>query len=260
MYEETRMNSTTMVNLKLPWDSNTARGFGLALILIVGFVLLSPLFYISTVSKPREVEVNSVPLELLNFGDGDGTGLSKGNLTKEGQAFQGKTPASTLEDAKIAAKTRVDKTSADIDPMQAGHLIASRELPSPEKGKSTERGDDNKNLGNPNGSPDGYGLGSSGTGKGKGLGFGDIEWGGGGNRIVLHKKLPSYPPGVNTAAQIKIKFIVLADGTVGSTVPMQKGDPALERAAIEALRQWRFNPLKERKEMVGVITFTFKLS
>lgn len=260
MYESTRLNTTTIINLKFPWDSNTARGFGISVAITFLCVLLSPLFYIEPPSAARNFEIKTIPLELLNFGDGDGTGVSKGNLTKEGKAFQGKAPASELEDAKIAAKTRIEKSVSDIDPMQTQNLNPVRELATAEKGKPSERGDASRNVGNPSGSPEGYGLGEEGYGKGKGLGFGDIEWGGGGNRIVLYKKLPTYPPGVNTAAQIKIRFVVLADGTVGSTMPMQKGDPALERAAIEALRQWRFNPLKEHKEMVGIITFTFKLS
>jgi outer membrane biosynthesis protein TonB len=33
----------------------------------------------------------------------------------------------------------------------------------------------------------------------------------------------------------------------------------LERAAIEALRRWQFNPMSDGKEMVGFITFTFRV-
>jgi TonB family protein len=40
---------------------------------------------------------------------------------------------------------------------------------------------------------------------------------------------------------------------------MQKGDPMLERAALEALRRWQFNPTGDDKEMVGFITFTFRV-
>jgi TonB family protein len=105
---------------------------------------------------------------------------------------------------------------------------------------------------------DGSGLGRFGAGTGRGAGYG-LEWGGGGNRIVLHKELPKYPSGVNTSAQIKIRFTVLQDGSVGSAVPMQKGEPLLERAALEALRRWQFNPTHDDKEMVGFITFTFRV-
>ncbi|TAE27287.1 MAG: TonB family protein [Candidatus Kapaibacterium sp.] len=107
-------------------------------------------------------------------------------------------------------------------------------------------------------SPDAEGLGRFGSGAGRGQGYG-LEWGGGGNRVVLHKELPKYPPGMNTSTQIKIRFTVNPNGTVGMILPMQKGDPLLERAAIEALRRWQFNPLQETKEMVGFITFTFRV-
>jgi protein TonB len=87
----------------------------------------------------------------------------------------------------------------------------------------------------------------------------DIEWGGGGNRTVIYKVLPQYPRGHNVAGRVRLRFTVLPDGTVGLIVPLQRTDPLLERAAIEALRQWRFNPLPTATEMVGVITFTFEL-
>lgn len=90
------------------------------------------------------------------------------------------------------------------------------------------------------------------------MGF-DIEWGGGGTRIVLHKVLPRYPQGHNVSGRLRLRFTVLPDGTVGAIVPLQRTDPLLERAAIEALRQWRFNPLPNPVEMVGIITFTFEL-
>lgn len=105
---------------------------------------------------------------------------------------------------------------------------------------------------------DGSGLGRFGAGSGRGTGYG-LEWGGGGNRVVLYKELPKYPAGVNTSVQIKIRFSVLPNGSVGIAMPMQKGEPALERAALEALRRWQFNPTNDGKEMIGFITFTFRV-
>jgi TonB family protein len=63
-----------------------------------------------------------------------------------------------------------------------------------------------------------------------------------------------------SGAQIRIRFTVAKDGTIISMLPLQKGEPNLEKAAMNALRQWRFNPLKDDKIMFGIITFTFKLS
>jgi len=257
MYVSSRYENSSSVNIKIPWDSNTARGFIIAIGLTALCLLLAP-FLDPRPSKPREMQIATIPLTLLNFGDGDGTGISKGNLTKEGISHLGAKPNSALEDARIAADTKSGKPS-EADVMTSTNLIASTELSSDQVNKDGTRGSDSRNTGDPNGSQSGTGLGDKGTGKGKGSGFGDIEWGGGGNRTVLYKKIPTFPEGVNTSAQIKMKFTVQPDGTVSNVFPMQKADPILERAAIDALKQWRFNPLKEDIVMVGIIPMTFML-
>ncbi|MFW6232997.1 MAG: TonB family protein, partial [Bacteroidota bacterium] len=76
---------------------------------------------------------------------------------------------------------------------------------------------------------------------------------------VLYKKVPKFPDGVSRSAKIKIRFTVLADGTVAQMVPLQKADPRLEKAAMEALKQWRFNRLENGETMVGIIPMTFRL-
>jgi TonB family protein len=245
--------------IKIPWDKNTARGFAIALMVIALLMLLLPVFRIKT-PYVAKYEVNKVPIEYLNFGSGDGTGISKGNLTEEGEKFKGKSPASELEDAAIAAKKNIPKVKSSDDINNATSFVPVKQLPSDEKHTAVNEGTGVKNIGSPEGSDLGTGLGDKGFGVGSGLGLGDIEWGGGGNRIVLHKKLPKYPPGVNTGARIRILFTVSRDGTVMNMVPLQKGDPVLEKAAMDALREWRFNPLNVDKEMTGIITFTFKLS
>lgn len=259
MFVSSRYETDTSIQFKLPWDKNTARGFTIAVLISLLFLwLLNIAGWVQP--KVHEYTIQTVPIELLNFGPGDGTGMSKGNLTQEGEAHKGKTPNSILEDAKIASETKYDKNALIQDPDNAGNYIPKNTLSSDSKDKLSQTGSDNRNTGSQNGNPYGTGLGDKGYGKGKGLGFGDIEWGGGGNRIVLVKKVPSYPPGVNTAAQIKIRFTVLPDGTVSKMVPLQKADPRLEKAAMDALRQWRFNPLNRNVEMVGVIPITFQLN
>ena len=52
---------------------------------------------------------------------------------------------------------------------------------------------------------------------------------------------------------------MLADGSVSQVIPLQKADPALEQAAITAIKQWRFNRLSDDKEMWGTIPLTFIL-
>lgn len=245
------------ISINFYWEPNTARGFGISLAI---FFLL--IFVVSFVKyEPPTIptyEPRTIPLELINFGLGDGTGLSKGNLSAEGMAHKGKSPMNQLEDASIAAP-KGSKPSQIDDPLLAKQILPSNQLAS-ETGNKDNLGTGSKDIGKFDGTKEGTGLGDKGFGPGAGYGLGDIEWGGGGNRIVLYKVLPKYPSGYNVNAQIKLKFTVSPDGVVTSIVPLQKGDPVLERAAIEALRQWRFNRLKENREMYGIITFTFKVS
>ncbi|MCX7909653.1 MAG: TonB family protein [Ignavibacteria bacterium] len=245
------------IDIRIYWEPNTARGFLISLVIF--FFLLFLISFVKYEPPTLPIyEQKTIPLELINFGLGDGTGLSKGNLSAEGMAHKGKSPSNQLEDASIAAP-KGNKPSQVDDPLLARQIQPTNQLSS-EVGNKNNVGTGSKDIGKQEGAVDGTGLGDKGYGQGAGYGLGDIEWGGGGNRIVLYKVLPKYPAGYNVNAQIKLKFTVSADGVVTSIVPLQKGDPVLERAAIEALRQWRFNRLKENKEMYGIITFTFKVS
>jgi hypothetical protein len=129
--------------------------------------------------------------------------------------------------------------------------------------------DGGKGLG---GYPGGNGLGT-GTGQGiggpgnKGTGLGgypgfSIDWGGGGTRKLVRFNVPKYPSGVNVEAQIKILATVLPDGSIKSLRPMQKGNTALENAAMNEARLWQFESLKPtqpQQEQTCVITFNFEL-
>ena len=127
------------------------------------------------------------------------------------------------------------------------------------KSSGVAGGTGSRNIGAPNGSLTGTGLGSRGFGKGAGLGLGNIEWGGGGNRTVLSHREPAFPSG-SRGGQVRIRFTVDKNGTVISARPVTRGgDPALESAALSAIRSWRFNQIAENKTMEGVITFIFRL-
>ncbi|MBX3043422.1 MAG: energy transducer TonB [Candidatus Kapabacteria bacterium] len=258
MYRKPNFEEDTSLQVKLPWDTNTARGFGISMVFVILFLLLAPYWNLKE-AHVRSIQFNSVPLVLLNFGDGDGTGISKGNLTKEGASRKGQEAQSILEDAANPALTKQVKNATQQDDNQISNPIPVKELSSADKVSGTDKGSGSRDIGTRDGVTDGSGLGSRGSGKGMGYGFGDIEWGGGGNRIVLHKPLPKFPVGVNTNAELKFRFTVMPDGTVGRIIPLQKADPRLETAALAALRQWRFNVLKEDVVMEGVIPLTFVL-
>lgn len=90
----------------------------------------------------------------------------------------------------------------------------------------------------------------------------DIDWGGKGTRKIYSYILPQYPDGVKKEVNIKLQFTILPDGTVGTIIPKMKADTRLENAAINSLRQWRFEALRSNQKQVeqtAVIVFPYRL-
>jgi TonB family protein len=260
MYNETRLfEENKTISLQVPFNRNTTIGFCIGTPIVYGLIAL--LYFWQDINvEPRAVHYNNtIPLTVLNFGKGDGTGGNKGNLTEEGTTHQGQEPESTLHDAEVATQTKTAKADAETDPTISNKIKSVADVSSTTNNNSKQTGSTSTDVGLPDGSLDGSGLGSRSMGMGLGEGFGEISWGGGGNRIVLSKKPPKFPKGVNTSGEIKIQFRVRPDGTVAAMHPLQKCDPALERAALEALRHWRFNAIKDTIEMDAIIPFRFKL-
>ncbi|KAA3615955.1 MAG: TonB family protein [Calditrichaeota bacterium] len=82
------------------------------------------------------------------------------------------------------------------------------------------------------------------------------------DRSVLHKVIPQYPSGLRNEAVVKLRFSVLPSGVVVNIVPVHKGSAELEKAAIAAFQQWRFNALSTQNpqnNQGGMITFRFVL-
>lgn len=96
-----------------------------------------------------------------------------------------------------------------------------------------------------------------------GQGFGiQIDWGGGGLRKIYNYYIPPYPEGVNKEIDLKLRFTIFPDGTVGKIIPLIKADSRLETAAISSLRQWKFEPIpdgKKKANQVVTIIFPFRL-
>ncbi|MCL2040298.1 MAG: energy transducer TonB [Bacteroidetes bacterium] len=259
MYNDTRYyEDTKTYQIAFPFNKNAFVGLCIATPLVLGLVFLL-YFWKDIAPDQRAIEYNYVPIILLNFGSGDGTGQSKGNLSAEGVAHKGQNPATTLNDAEISTTTRRSNQESLTDPTQSSNIQPKTELTSTSNNTTNDMGNSTRNIGLNDGSIDGSGLGNRGRGLGLGDGFGDIEWGGGGNRIVLTKKPPRFPTGANISGEVKLKFIVKPDGTISKIMVLKKADPALENAAIEALRQWRFNPIRDTIDMEGIIPFKFKL-
>ncbi len=94
-------------------------------------------------------------------------------------------------------------------------------------------------------------------------GFGyDIDFGGKRVRKVYSYFIPPYPEGVAKEIDVKLRFTIMPDGTIGKIFPLIKADSRLESAAINALRQWRFEPLpgaQSQQVQTAVIVFPFRL-
>lgn len=80
------------------------------------------------------------------------------------------------------------------------------------------------------------------------------------NRNALFSPLPTYREKVN--ATIRVRITVDPQGRIVQRVPLLKGNPSLEKAAMDALSRWRFNPLPPnapQEAQTGTVTFHFRL-
>lgn len=236
-------------------------GFGAALCVLA--LLLITLNLLDITPYIRQPERITVPIQLLQFGTGNPNLPSAGNLTAEGAVRKARQNPEPLEDARQSDR-KVEET-ATAKPREYTQLSLVKPVKDDAKtsekpAKLAENASSKTDIGSTTApaTSEGEGLGRFGSGAGRGQGY-SLDWGGGGNRVVLHKELPKYPVGITTSAQIKMRFTVLPNGSVGMILPMQKGEPALERAAMEALRRWQFNPTNDGKDMLGFITFTFRI-
>lgn len=90
----------------------------------------------------------------------------------------------------------------------------------------------------------------------------EIDFGGKGIRKIYSYDLPSYPEGVSKEIDIKLKFTILPDGSVGKIIPLSMGNARLSTASINSLRKWRFEPLGDTQkqiEQTAVIIFPYRL-
>lgn len=235
------------ISIRLNWSPNTVRGF-IGALLIMGIILS---FLTCTRFEPDPILIpKATPVTLLVLGSGDGTGMRKGNLTAEGAAQRGAESKDPLVDA---VKSSGGNAGSTADPSQATRFIPTEQAG--KGGKTTADASADQTIGSSKGADEGTGLGELGVGRGKGDGFGDIDWGGGGNRTVVNKVIPTFPPGI-LDTKIKIRFRVAPNGSVTMAWPEKKGgNRMVEQAAIAALMRWRFNRLTSQTEMEGVITF-----
>ena len=77
--------------------------------------------------------------------------------------------------------------------------------------------------------------------------------------VVLNKSIPKAPSGLNNSTIVKLKFIVGKNGDVESVIPLTRGAPQAEIAALKAMWLWKFR-VKNDERAEGVIKFTFDVN
>ena len=88
----------------------------------------------------------------------------------------------------------------------------------------------------------------------------ELRWEGNLEREPQVKTLPEYSGQME--AEIRVRFEVRPDGTVGRIVPLKKMNPELENEVYRTLRSWRFDRLPSsvpQESQWGTITFRFVL-
>ncbi len=84
------------------------------------------------------------------------------------------------------------------------------------------------------------------------------------NRKILHRITPLYPEmALREGAEgtVILKFYVTEDGRVRQDIFIVKssGYPELDKAAMDALKSWVFEPIKSSEENWGILTVIFEL-
>ncbi len=260
--------------IRIPWDSNTVRGFIAALLLIVCFVIISPFISLRPLVLKGSQDSTSIPIDVikLHFGAGDGAGKSHGNLQAEGAAQHAAKTVPRMSDASAPKNSATKTKAAANDPS----LVASRVIPvkqDPKKStdqsnsksdantstkKSTAQDHSGSEVVGDKSATNGNGRGIVGDGSGSGQGF-DLTWGGGGGALVLNKQIPKAPKGLDNSTHVRLKFTVDTNGDVASVVPLTRGAPLAEQAAIKALWLWKFK-VKNGQRAEGVIKFSFDIN
>jgi len=90
---------------------------------------------------------------------------------------------------------------------------------------------------------------------GTGSGSGPIRLGSGEGLGVISKVQPIYPRLMEiarTAGVVVVDAVILRDGTIGDIKVLSSSGPLFEKAAIDALKQWRYAPMAQE----GIITVT----
>jgi TonB family protein len=77
------------------------------------------------------------------------------------------------------------------------------------------------------------------------------------SRKVIAKTAPSYPDlakRMHVTGKVRLEVVIATDGAV-NTARLVGGNPVFERSAVDAVRQWRFEPAQKETKTVIVLEF-----
>ncbi len=79
-------------------------------------------------------------------------------------------------------------------------------------------------------------------------------------RAIIYRPRPPQIGSIDLELELRLKFWVLPDGTIGEVIPIKRGNAQLEQVAIGYLKKWQFEPLPAdapHKEIWGTIPIKF---
>lgn len=227
-------------------------------------------FTFLTAAKPDQQDLGFIEVELGPFSEGRPVQQARVENPDAAQEQQQEQPeqkqaeASPPKEAKPVDLPDEPDEIADADKIVSPETetISPEKKNNPEEVRKTEPKEESspiKPLGS--GTPEGAAGAQSGS---EGQGADEqkaapyqIE---GLNRTALTAPVPEYREKQN--ATIRVQITVNPQGRIIGRVPLLKGNPALERATMEALDRWRFNPLPSnapQENQIGIVTFRFQL-
>jgi protein TonB len=105
----------------------------------------------------------------------------------------------------------------------------------------------------------GSGQAAAAGGSQAGVAGGPVRLGSGAGLELLKKVKPAYPP-VMQAARVEgtvvLDAVIHRDGSIGDVTVLKSSVPAFERAAIDAVKQWRYTPLPYEGIVTVTVNFT----
>jgi TonB family protein len=81
-------------------------------------------------------------------------------------------------------------------------------------------------------------------------------------RKIIHFKKPEYPKNENENTATKLEIAANPDGTIKSVSIVKTGGLSFDNSAMEAVREWRFQPLApnvKQSIQTGIVTIYFEI-